>query len=79
MNLRLMMYETTTYRNGNKDHTHWVQEVAEDSFSIHYTQVSDTLSVMVTTVTVLCVRYTLRQKKELSIKHVFHGYQVCCV
>ena len=39
-------------------------KVAEDSFSF-YTKVSDTLSVMVTTVTVLCVMYTLRQKKEL--------------
>ena len=35
MNLRLMILETTTYRNGNKDHTNWVKEVAEDSFSIH--------------------------------------------
>jgi len=78
MNLRLMIFETTTYRNGNKDHTRWVKEVAENSFSF-YTQVSDTLSVMVTTVTVLCVMYTLRQKKEPSIKHVCHGYQVCSV
>jgi hypothetical protein len=78
MNIRLTIFETTTYRNGNKEHTNWVMEFPEDIFSF-YTQVSDTLSVTVTTVAVLCVIYTLRQKKELSIKHVCHGYQVCSV